>query len=211
MSLDSLEYIDESKINGCNLYVYCGNGPVNCSDGSGHMPEWAYWALGAVVLVGIIGTAVLSGGATLTVGAAIGASVGAGVGVLTGITYDCAGVRFDSKKAASGFLFGAITGAISGLAGAHFSDAIEAGSLLARGAMALIDGILSLGTYIGQTALEGNINDITIVGSLISFSTGLLDFCEPFGDLFDYIWSPMMGAALGWGYDLIYNGIKNRN
>ena len=27
-------------INGLNLYSYCGNDPVMCVDGSGHMPEW---------------------------------------------------------------------------------------------------------------------------------------------------------------------------
>ena len=40
ISLDSLEYIDESRINGCNLYSYCMNNPVNMYDPSGHMPEW---------------------------------------------------------------------------------------------------------------------------------------------------------------------------
>ena len=38
MSLDSLEYIDESKINGCNLYCYCFNNPIMYVDSSGHFP-----------------------------------------------------------------------------------------------------------------------------------------------------------------------------
>ena len=121
-------YLEPESLSGMNLYQYSNNDPVNYSDGFGHMPEWAYWALGTVVLVGTIATAVLSGGTTLAVGAAIGASVGAGVGILNGVTYDCDGV-----------------------------------------------------------------------GSLISFGCGLLDFCEPLGNWFDHIWSPMMGAALGWG------------
>ena len=28
MSLDSIEYLEEDRINGCYLYAYCGNDPV---------------------------------------------------------------------------------------------------------------------------------------------------------------------------------------
>ena len=35
---DSIEYLDPESINGLNLYAYCGNNPVNYSDGSGHFP-----------------------------------------------------------------------------------------------------------------------------------------------------------------------------
>ena len=36
ISLDSLEYLEEDRINGCNLYAYCGNDPINYVDVSGH-------------------------------------------------------------------------------------------------------------------------------------------------------------------------------
>ena len=36
--LDDVSYLDPSSINGLNLYSYCGNNPVNYSDGSGHFP-----------------------------------------------------------------------------------------------------------------------------------------------------------------------------
>jgi len=38
MSLDSLEYLEEDRINGCNLYAYCNNDPVNYSDEYGYVP-----------------------------------------------------------------------------------------------------------------------------------------------------------------------------
>ena len=28
MSLDSIEYLEEDRVNGCNLYAYCGNDPT---------------------------------------------------------------------------------------------------------------------------------------------------------------------------------------
>lgn len=38
MSLDSIDYAEPNRLNGCNLYAYCGNDPVNYFDGFGHMP-----------------------------------------------------------------------------------------------------------------------------------------------------------------------------
>ena len=36
MSLDSIEYIESKNINGCNLYAYCMNDPVNKADPNGN-------------------------------------------------------------------------------------------------------------------------------------------------------------------------------
>lgn len=64
MSLDSLEYLDESKVNGCNLYAYCSNNPIMYVDPSGH----------SALLIGLL---ILTGAMTLG-GAIYVAVIGAG-------------------------------------------------------------------------------------------------------------------------------------
>ena len=48
ISPDSVNYLDSNLVTGFNLYAYCGNDPVNYSDGSGHTPEWAQWLIGGL-------------------------------------------------------------------------------------------------------------------------------------------------------------------
>ena len=173
------------------------------------MPTWLKFGVGIAVIAGTIVAAVVTGGAALAVGAAIGAGLGAGLGLASGITFDDnGGFTYDWDKAGTGFMFGSVTGAISGLAGTYFSGAIEAGSMLAKGTMALIDGTLSLVSYIGQTAMDGHISDISLGGALISFGSGLFNFANPLGNWLDYVWSSTIGAELAWSYDVIKNRIK---
>ena len=178
-------------------------------DPDGHMPRWAKYLIGVVVSVGIIAVTAVAGGAALAAGAAIGAAVGAGLGVLSGVTFDENGKAiFDKDKAASGFMFGSITGAISGLVGTHFGNLYGTGSMLTRGIKAGVDGVLSLATYVGQNALDGSIKDVTLAGSLISLGSGLLNFVDPFDNSMDLWWVPAMGAEVAWVYDNIYNLFK---
>ena len=51
MSLDSIEYLEEDRINGCNLYAYCGNDPVNYFDESGHSAILAVVIISAAILL----------------------------------------------------------------------------------------------------------------------------------------------------------------
>jgi len=48
MSLDSIEYLEEDRINGCNLYAYCMNDPVNYFDSIGKK------ALHVVILLNLL-------------------------------------------------------------------------------------------------------------------------------------------------------------
>jgi hypothetical protein len=92
MSLDSLEYIDESKINGCNLYAYCGNDPINNFDPSGH----------SAILIGLI------------IGAVIGAAAGFGAAAYVDYTDD--GEVFNGSVAWYDYLGATVLGAGVGAA-----------------------------------------------------------------------------------------------
>ena len=113
ISPDDTSYLDPQNVNGCNLYCYCGNDPVNFVDPSGH------FMISTAVLIGaIIGAVVGAGagfgivayndyaddgeifngsvkwydylGATLlggAVGAVVGGAIGYGIGYLAGGTY----------------------------------------------------------------------------------------------------------------------------
>ena len=130
-SIDSIEYLDCESINGLDLYCYCLNNPIMYVDPSGHLPEWAQWVLGGLIIIGGIALSVATGGLVAPLTAALGgglmASIAAGaiVGALGGAV---AGACFSigSQAISSGFediqwsdvgksaLSGAISGAISG-------------------------------------------------------------------------------------------------
>ena len=53
ISPDSIEYLDPQSINGLNLYIYCGNDPINMYDPSGHFP-WFILLLGGLIITALI-------------------------------------------------------------------------------------------------------------------------------------------------------------
>ena len=54
ISLDQTEYMEIGSITGLNLYVYCGNDPINHVDPDGcfALPNWAKWVIGGVTFAG---------------------------------------------------------------------------------------------------------------------------------------------------------------
>lgn len=213
---DSIGCVNLQDINGMNLFSYCENNPIMLFDESGNMPSWAKWLVGGLVIAGAALATVLTGGAAVAVGALAGSIVSGALGVASGITLDENGWSFDADKAATGFMCGTITGAISGAVSGGISDgftfaghAFEKGSYVIRGIKAGVDGLLAMGSYMAQSAINGS--EISVVGSLISLGTGLLDFADPMGKIFDTIWIPTIGAEIAWGYDMINNAIKKRN
>ena len=79
---DSINCLDPKSITGLNLYAYCVNDPVNYSDGSGHMPEWAQWVVGGALVIGSIAlticTAVVGGALATAIGGGVWATIGSG-------------------------------------------------------------------------------------------------------------------------------------
>lgn len=73
------------EINGLNLYMYCKDNPVNYSDLSGHMPEWAQWVVGGFAVAGLIVATVLTCGVAGAGAAAVGAAMLTGGLVSAGI------------------------------------------------------------------------------------------------------------------------------
>ncbi len=71
-----------------------------------------------------------------------------------------------------------------------------------------MDGLLAMGSYMTQCVMSGS--EISVVGSLISLGTGLLNFVDPMGKI-DSLLIPTIGAEIAWGYDIISNAIKKRN
>ncbi len=140
INADDISALNVTQIatNGLNLFAYCLNNPVNETDENGDIPNWLKWLIGAVVIVvAAVATVVTAGGfaaagaafagvftgvavsgaagffASVTVGAVITAGISA---VGSGFSSLISGGSF-WDGAADGFMWGAVTGAISGAFG----------------------------------------------------------------------------------------------
>ena len=128
ISPDDTSYLDPETPNGLNLYCYCNNDPVNYADPSGHMPDWAKWLIGGLIIAGLTIATIATGGAAggvagfILTGALKGAILGAVSdalvsGVIEGVSFTINGDGFwdgFATGAASGFMSGAIVGGITG-------------------------------------------------------------------------------------------------
>ena len=126
ISLDQTEYMEIGSITGLNLYVYCGNDPVNMADPDGCAPKWLQivgwvgFAIGAtlciastIILFSGLSTATFIG--AVVIGAAKGSLIGAGIGfgvgaVVGGVGAVLNGEEFGSKEFWSDFLYGGMAG-----------------------------------------------------------------------------------------------------
>ena len=133
ISQDDHAYLDPETINGLNLYAYCLNNPVMCFDPTGHMPEWVMWTIGGVLLAASIALTIFTAGAAagtiaasihaIALGATISGLTSAAIGTVAGgLTYSNGTVSWSWAGAAEGFMWGAVTGVISGAAGAALSS-----------------------------------------------------------------------------------------
>ncbi len=130
---DSIEYLDPESINGLNLYCYCGNNPVMYADPDGHMPKWAMWLIGGVVIAGLAIATIATGGAAggvagfILAGALKGAVIGAVSGALVNGTISGISAAIEGDKFWTGFLDGAAHGFMSGAVIGGITGAISSG------------------------------------------------------------------------------------
>ncbi|MBQ9449245.1 MAG: hypothetical protein IJU60_05165 [Acholeplasmatales bacterium] len=207
---DDIENIDERNVGCVNLYAYCNNNPVMYVDPSGEMPTWLKFTIGGIVIVAsIIAIPFTGGGSSVFVPVALGATAGGAAGMFSGFSFNDSGFNYDIDKASTGFMFGSIFGAVSGMSGATLSmtTGLTAESMIYRGVMVGVDGVLSICNYLSQNAINGSIDEITIIGVVISFSGGLLNFCNPISRFIDGFINPLIGSEFAWGYDQVRNSI----
>lgn len=124
LNMDSIENLDESTVNGINLYSYCCNDPVNTSDPDG---TWLHILIGAAVgaVAGVVGqaisdvvTSIVTGEKTVSsfqsyLGAAVGGAVGGAVGAAIG---NVTAARV-AENAVSGFVSTATSMTFNNMAG----------------------------------------------------------------------------------------------
>ena len=142
---DSIKYVNPDVINGVNLYMYCGYNPIMYSDPEGQMPEWAYWLISGVEIVG--GTILCAIGVGGPIG---GALISAGVNsLINGYASSKKGESF-----ASGYIGGSITGILcglgAGLGGSSFLAATDATGLVSVGYAALGITEAFSGAFVGN-------------------------------------------------------------
>ena len=135
ISRDSIEYADPERINGINLYAYCGNNPVMHSDPYG-TTEWWEWLIAGFIVIGLVVGSVLTGGAVAAVfaGAAIGGAISYGTQAISGT------LNWGQ------FVLDIGVGAITGLIGA---------SGVSKAAATVMGGLIGSGSSIASDLING--------------------------------------------------------
>ena len=153
INMDSIEYAEPERINGLNLFAYCGNNPVMFVDPSGH------WFFTVLIICAVVGAAIggtisgveaaKNGGSALEVtaavitGGAIGGTIGLGAGLIGG--GGAALISAGAGMIGSGLGMAAIAGGGAVIAG---------GGAVILGAGAVVAGSAILaGSVVGSIAL----------------------------------------------------------
>ncbi len=197
ISMDDISYLEPETINGLNLYAYCGNNPVMRVDPNGN--AWWHWVIGGVLLAASIVATIVTGGAAagtvaaavhvIAMGATIGGVTSAAIGTIAGgITYENGVASWDWNSAAEGFMWGSVTGVISGALGSALGNIGSTLTKLGKFgnlAYAGVQGLINSGISSSLTAIQGLLTN--------SFSWDSVGISAAFG---------FVGGAIGitkWG------------
>ena len=194
--------------------MYCNDNPIMFVDPSGHMPEWAMWLVGGVLLAGSIVLTIATGGAaagtiwatvhTIATGAMIGGITSATIGTIAGgISYENGVASWDWSGAAEGFMWGSITGVISGAAGSALSNVGSSlasygklGKLGYAGIQGLINSVIAGGLTAGQGLITCDISWESVgLSAMFGFAGGAIGITK-WGEGIRNI---IVGAGLGLG------------
>lgn len=173
LSPDGADYLDPSRIDGANPYVYCYNDPVTYVDPEGHMAVWAIGLITGAIIGAVVGgtygglTAASEGKmgwevvGAIGIGALVGGIMGAGAGfgsaVLTGALANVVGIAAWSG-ASWGIALGASAG--TGILGGFTMDTLS---------QTMYNGKVTDWASVGWSSLQGGIANVV---SMLSTSVG---------------------------------------
>ena len=169
LNADSPNFLQPESLNGMNLFSYCGNDPVNNFDPSGHIPQWLMWTIGGIILASSIALTIITAGAAagtvaasihaIATGAMVSGITSATIGTLAGgLTYENGNAEWDWLGAAEGFMWGSVTGTISGATGTALSGVgggLSSFGKIGKLCYAGIQGLINSGISGGLTAIQG--------------------------------------------------------
>ena len=181
LNMDSIENIDESTVNGINVFAYCCNDPVNNSDPDG---TWLHILIGAAVgaVAGVVGqaisdvvTSVVTGKKTVSsfqsylgaaVGGAVGGAVGAAIGnpaaarvaenAVTGFVTTATSMTFNNMSGTTDYTLGEIIG------NSLFDSAVSVGlgEIVKVNKITKGRGNMAATYRAGLTKIRGHINNV---------------------------------------------------
>lgn len=145
ISPDNTKYLNYEAVNGCNLYCYCNNDPINYADPSGHMPKWLAWILSGIAIT--FGIAFSATGIASPLGSIL---IGAGASsLINGYVNEANGGSF-----LAGYIGGAFSGALCGvgadLAGALYMAATATSGVATLGLVGASMATSFAGGFVGN-------------------------------------------------------------